>query len=116
MTIFSCELLDPAGWKKASEYRREKGRTCYEKYNGNVYCEDTKQGKIRIKKMNKRLYMKKICQNKWKINTELYFPAIWNSAVGGLLISREVQFFVCLKILQIYNYFTVYYLKIYTKF
>ena len=41
MTVVGCELLDPAGWKKASEYRREKGRTCYNQY-GNVYCEDTK--------------------------------------------------------------------------
>ena len=34
--------------------------------------------------------MKKLYQNKWKINTELYFPAIWNSTAGGLLISWEV--------------------------
>ena len=42
--------------------------------------------------MNKRLYMymKRICQNKWKINTELYFPAIWNSTAGGLPIRQEV--------------------------
>ena len=42
LSVVGCELLDPKGWEKASEYRRERGRTCYEKYNGNVYCEDTK--------------------------------------------------------------------------
>ena len=61
--------------------------------------------------------MKRICQKKFKINIELYFPAIWNSTAGGALISREVQFFVYLKSLQIiYDYFTIYYLEIYTKF
>ena len=42
--------------------------------------------------MNKQLYvyMKRIYQNKWEINMELYFPAIWNSAAGGLPISQEV--------------------------
>ena len=34
--------------------------------------------------------MKRICQKKFKINMELYFPAIWNSTAGGALISREV--------------------------
>ena len=34
--------------------------------------------------------MKKIYQNKWKINMELYFPATWNSTAGGALISWEV--------------------------
>ena len=34
--------------------------------------------------------MKRLYQNKWKINMELYFPAIWNSTAGGLPISQEV--------------------------
>ena len=34
--------------------------------------------------------MKRLYQKKLKINTELYFPAIWNSAAGGLLIRQEV--------------------------
>ena len=42
MTVVGCELLDPAGWEKASEYRRERGRKCYKYPSGNVYCEDTK--------------------------------------------------------------------------
>ena len=43
MTVFSCELLDPKGWERASEYRRERGRVCYKYPSGNVYCEDTKK-------------------------------------------------------------------------
>lgn len=42
MTVFSCELLDPAGWEKASEYRRKRGRECYRDQYGNYWCEDTK--------------------------------------------------------------------------
>ena len=34
--------------------------------------------------------MKRICQNKWKINTELYFPATWNSTAGRVLVRQEV--------------------------
>ena len=41
LSVVGCELLDPKGWEKASEYRRERGRKCYKQY-GNVYCEDTK--------------------------------------------------------------------------
>ena len=42
--------------------------------------------------MNKWLYMymKRLYQKKLKINTELYFLAIWNSTAGGLPISQEV--------------------------
>lgn len=36
------------------------------------------------------IYMKRTYQNKWKINTELYFLIIWNSTAGGALISWEV--------------------------
>ena len=42
MTVVGCELLDTAGWNKASEYRRERGRECYRDRYGNFYCEDTK--------------------------------------------------------------------------
>ena len=46
----------------------------------------------KLKKMNKRLYMymKRICQNKRKINMELYFPATWNSTAGGVPVRQEV--------------------------
>ena len=41
--------------------------------------------------MNKWLYiLKKLYQNKWKFNTELYFPAIWNSTADGLPIRQEI--------------------------
>ena len=40
MTTFSCELLDPSGWERAHQKAAERGRKCYRKYNGNVYCED----------------------------------------------------------------------------
>lgn len=42
LSVVGCELLDPKGWEKASEYRRERGRKCYRYPSGNVYCEDTK--------------------------------------------------------------------------
>ena len=42
MTVVGCELLDPAGWNKASEYRRERRRECYRTSSGYFYCEDTK--------------------------------------------------------------------------
>lgn len=42
MTVVGCELLDPAGWEKASEYRRERGRRCYKYPSGYIHCEDTK--------------------------------------------------------------------------
>ena len=40
MMVFSCELLDPKGWERASEYKRERGVRCYKDRYGNVYCED----------------------------------------------------------------------------
>ena len=42
MTVFSCELFSPNYWNEVDKSRAARGRTCYEKYNGNVYCEDTK--------------------------------------------------------------------------
>ena len=42
LSVVGCELLDPKGQEKASEYRRERGRKYYRNQYGNVYCEDTK--------------------------------------------------------------------------
>lgn len=42
LSVIGCELFDPKGWSRASQYRKERGRKCYRKYNGNVYCKDTK--------------------------------------------------------------------------
>ena len=69
MTVFSCELLNPNEWREAEREAAERGRKCYKYPSGNVYCEDTKQGKYELKKMNKWLYMymKRICQNNGKI-------------------------------------------------
>lgn len=35
MTVFSCSLLDEVNREDA-----ERGRTCYERYDGHVRCED----------------------------------------------------------------------------
>ena len=40
MTVFSCSLLDNEAYQEMKRDRAESGRTCYRKYNGNVYCED----------------------------------------------------------------------------
>jgi len=40
MTTFSCSLFDVDEWNEARERRAERGVECYEKYNGNIYCED----------------------------------------------------------------------------
>ena len=40
MTVFSCELLDPSGWERARQKAAERGRRCYEKRSGYIYCED----------------------------------------------------------------------------
>jgi len=42
VSVASCELFSPSRWEEYNQSREERGRTCYEKYNGNVYCEDTK--------------------------------------------------------------------------
>ena len=54
MTVFSCSLLDNEAYQEMKRDRAERG-------------------------INGCIYMKRICQNKGKINMELYFPAIWNS-------------------------------------
>ena len=40
MTLFSCELLDPSAWERAHQKAAERGRKCYEKRSGYIYCED----------------------------------------------------------------------------
>ena len=40
MTVFCCELLDPSGWERAHQKAAERGRRCYEKRSGYIYCED----------------------------------------------------------------------------
>jgi len=42
VSVANCELFSPSRWEEYNQSREERGRTCYEKYNGNVYCEDTK--------------------------------------------------------------------------
>ena len=38
MTVFSCSIIDE--YNEAKREAAERGVRCYEKYNGNVYCED----------------------------------------------------------------------------
>ena len=38
MTVFSCSIIDE--YNEAKREAAERGRRCYKKYNGNVYCED----------------------------------------------------------------------------
>ena len=42
MFVFSCSLFDVDEWKEAHQRSVERGRTCYESANGNIYCKDTK--------------------------------------------------------------------------
>ena len=46
MTVFSCELFSPNYWNEVDKSRAARGRTCYERYDGHVRCEDTKQGNM----------------------------------------------------------------------
>ena len=48
MTLVGCELLSSNYWNDVNNRRAERGRTCYERYDGTVYCKDTKQEKIYI--------------------------------------------------------------------
>ena len=41
LSVASCELFSPSYWNRVDQRMAEKGTKCYEKYNGNVYCEDT---------------------------------------------------------------------------
>ena len=40
MTVFSCSLLDNEAYQEMKRDRAKSGRTCYERYDGHVYCED----------------------------------------------------------------------------
>ena len=40
LTIVSCELFSPSRWERVRRENEESGRTCYERYDGHVYCED----------------------------------------------------------------------------
>ena len=42
VSVASCELFSLSRWEEYNRSREKRGRTCYEKYNGNVYCKDTK--------------------------------------------------------------------------
>ena len=42
LTTVSCELFDGEEWARYRERMEERGRTCYKRYDGTVYCEDTK--------------------------------------------------------------------------
>lgn len=42
LNIFGCGLFDVNEWKEAHQRSVERGRTCYERANGDVYCKDTK--------------------------------------------------------------------------
>lgn len=50
MTVVGCELFSPNYWNEVNKSRAERGRKCYKYPSGNVYCEDTKQGKYELKK------------------------------------------------------------------
>ena len=40
MAVVSCSLLDNEAYQEMKRERAESGRTCYERYDGHVYCED----------------------------------------------------------------------------
>ena len=40
MAVVSCSLLDNEAYQEMKRDRAESGRTCYERYDGHVYCED----------------------------------------------------------------------------
>ena len=42
MTVVGCELLSPTRWAEYEKDRAARGRTCYERYDGHVRCEDTR--------------------------------------------------------------------------
>ena len=45
MSIVGCELLSPSYWNRVEQSRREEGRRCYKRANGDYYCKD-KYGNI----------------------------------------------------------------------
>ena len=40
MVVASCSLLDNEAYQEMKRDRAESGRTCYERYDGHIYCED----------------------------------------------------------------------------
>ena len=42
MTTVGCEFFDGEAWERIEREDRERGRTCYRRYNGTFYCENTK--------------------------------------------------------------------------
>lgn len=42
LSVVGCELFSPKYWREVDEYRKERGRKCYETRSGLFYCEDTK--------------------------------------------------------------------------
>ena len=38
MTVFSCSIIDE--YNEAKREAAERGRRCYKRYDGHVYCED----------------------------------------------------------------------------
>ena len=40
LSVASCELFSPSYWNRVNKRMEERGVKCYEKYNGNVFCED----------------------------------------------------------------------------
>ncbi len=42
LSVASCELFSPSRWEEYNRSREERGRICYERYDGHVRCEDTR--------------------------------------------------------------------------
>lgn len=40
MSTVSCELFSKSYWDRVEKSRREEGRRCYERANGDYYCKD----------------------------------------------------------------------------
>ena len=42
VSVASCELFSPSRWDRINREDQERGRTCYERYDGHVRCENTR--------------------------------------------------------------------------
>ena len=40
MSVVGCELLSPSYWNRVEQSRREEGRRCFKRANGEYYCKD----------------------------------------------------------------------------
>lgn len=40
MTVVGCELFDSERWARVHREKEERGVSCYERYDGTVYCKD----------------------------------------------------------------------------